>query len=161
MYCRVSCVHLNMYVCLFDREPWGEQCDCEYLRAAPSSPFFCFFFILKFDPVQTLCPPVVAVVSLVLSPFLSFCPLGPCTCAGVCVCDCRSGLGRLKPPCWTWLNVLITGSGTPMRSVNAWKVGSRSRSASYRYTGGMCMCMASRMYHRRKSWICVYVCVCV
>ena len=78
--------------------------------------------------------------------------VGLCVFVYVCVFPCLSGLGRLRPPCWTWLNVLITGSGIPMRSVIAWKCGNRSRSASYRYTGGIVWrCMAPWTFTKQRT----------
>lgn len=124
---------LNTFFCLYLRGTWRDQYDCKYLCSVCFSPFVLFLLFSSIWSCPDPSSPLVAVVSLVLSPHLSF----SLSCLSEYVCDCWSGLGRLRPPCWTWLNVLITGSGTPMRSVNAWNVGSRSRSASYRYTSRM------------------------
>lgn len=151
-----------VFCVLLHRRTRGEQCDCEYLWAAPARSF-CSSFILIFDPVLTLrlhcsrCSGCSQTCPLTFPLFLSFWSVYMFLFVCVCVCDCRLGLGRLRPPCWTWLNVLITGSGTPMKSVSAWKGGNKSRSASYRYCSVMVwMCMAPWMLSRKQTLLGVF-----
>lgn len=98
----IFAVHIvSVFVCLCHRGTWGEQRDCKYPGAA--------FVFLYVSP---------SFLNLILSwPFVSIsgcsqtCPLTfplfsvLLVCIRVCVCDCWLGLGRLRPPCWTWLNV--------------------------------------------------------